>query len=400
MIKFLRRWGWMLLTIPYMTPAVFGVLEGTELLETVFDLWRMLAAAVICGIYLRQMIWEKRRPSWVLLFLCAYLGFVGLSSVLNARNYWYTANYIVNIVTFCMLVELSLRDSPMRTVEMIVLPMTVLVLANFILQCFYPFGLCTGGSYWYSYNLMGIDNLLAPQIIPYMILVSLWSTMRTGDLDWFAYVMLGISALSLLLVWTATGMVGMAVALLFLLFFYQRRWQTLFNFGTTMLASFGLFFGVVLFRLQERLGWLIYAIFKKGVSLTGRTDIWDTAMGMIAKQPWLGYGLGQKGKVYRIVKGKYYHAHNLILEVLVEGGFLALISYLLMIGSAGRQLWRHRKHPYACLISAGLMSCGVMTCLESFLDTNSLLIYALVFLGYHMKTLIGGEENAAEAAEV
>ena len=396
MIKFLRRWGWMLLAIPYFKPAVFGVMEGSGLIETAFDLWRMGSAVVICGIYLYQMIKKRQRPSWVLVFLCAYLGFVGLSSVLSAHNYWHVFNYVVTIVSFCMLVEAALRVDPLKTLEMIVIPMTVLVLANFILICIYPYGLCTGGSYWYTYNLMGIDNLLAPQLIPYMILVAMWSTMRTGDLDWIAYVMIGVSTLTIFLVWTATGMVGVALALVFLLFFYQRRFQTLFNFGTAMLAGFGLFFGVVVFRLQELLAGVIYAIFKKGVSLTGRTDIWDTAMWMIGKKPLLGYGLGQRGKVYRIVKGKYYHAHNLILELLVEGGVLAMTSFMLMLFGAGRRLWQNRKHPCACLISAGLMSCAVMTCLESFLDTNCLLIYTLVFLGYHIKTLVGTGEVPAE----
>ena len=395
----LKRLFWIVLTIPYFKPALLGVLEGTELLETAFDLWRMAAAGVVVLLYLCEMIRQRRRPSGVLLWLCGYLAFVALSTVLHGKNYWAILNHVVTIVSFCMLLELSLRRSPMVTMDMLFYPLTVLILANFLLECVYPGGVCTGGTYNYSYNFLGIDNLLAPLLIPYMFLTALRSTMLHGDLDWVSYCMLGVSALSLLLVWSATGLMGLAVALVFLLFFYQRRWQTLFNGATAMLSGVGLFFAVVLYRLQDVFAFLIEGVLHKGLSFTGRTEIWDTAIDNIRRSPALGYGLAQSGKVYRLRKHKYYHAHNVFLEVLMEGGFCALLCFLMMLASAVKQLMIHRKHPYACLISAGLMACGIMTTMEPFLDSNGLLIYALVFLGYHIGTLISGTDTAPLGAK-
>ena len=395
----LKRLLWIVLTIPYFKPALLGVLEGTELLETAFDLWRMAAAGVVVLLYLCEMIRQRRRPSGVLLWLCGYLAFVTLSTVLHGKNYWAILNHVVTIVSFCMLLELSLRRSPMVTMDMLFYPLTVLILANFLLECVYPGGVCTGGTYNYSYNFLGIDNLLAPLLIPYMFLTALRSTMLHGDLDWVSYCMLGVSALSLLLVWSATGLMGLAVALVFLLFFYQRRWQTLFNGATAMLSGVGLFFAVVLYRLQDVFAFLIEGVLHKGLSFTGRTEIWDTAIDNILRSPALGYGLAQSGKVYRLRKHKYYHAHNVFLEVLMEGGFCALLCFLMMLASAVKPLMIHRKHPYACLISAGLMACGIMTTMEPFLDSNGLLIYALVFLGYHIGTLISGTDTAPLGAK-
>lgn len=390
----LRRWGWMLLLTPYFKPAVFGVLNGTDWLEQIFDIWRLLAAVVICGRYAYGLFWKRRRPSAVLLWLGVYLGFIALATLVREDNLWGLCNYVLTILSFCMLVELSLRDSPEMTLDMLVFPLTVLILANFILLCIYPWGLCAGGTYGYSYNLLGIDNLLSPILIPYMFLVSLRSTMLHGDLDWFAYTMIAICALTILMVWSATGLMGLAVALIFLLFFYQRRWQTLFNFDTSLLVGFGTFYGIVLFRLQNLFAFFIEDVLHKGLSFTGRTDIWDKAIAMVLKSPFLGYGIAQSGKVYRIAKHKYYHAHNAILEVLVEGGVFSAMAFVLMLERAGKQLLIYRKHPYACLLAAGLMACALMTCMEPFLDSNGLLIYALVFLSYHVGTLIYGRETA------
>ncbi len=382
-----------LLVIPFFKPDILGVLPGTEMLETAYDVWRLLSAAITAALYLCGLIRRKRLPSAAMLFLACYFFFIALSTVLHASNLWETANYILSILAFCMLLEVSLRVSPLVTMDMLFYPLTVLILANFGLLLLYPNGICSGGTYGYAYNLLGIDNLLPPILVPYIFLTALRSTMRTGRLDLAAYVMIGISSLTLLLVWSATGLMGLAVALIFLLFFYQRRWETLFNGVTGLLPGFGLFFSVVLFRLQDTFSFIIERVLHKGLSFTGRTEIWDVAIEKIMASPWLGYGYARSGKVYRLRKGKYYHAHNIFLEILMEGGFCSLLCYLGLMTVAAGQLLRHRKHSYACLLSGALMAVGVMTSMEPFLDGNSLLTYGLLILSYHVGTLISGKET-------
>ncbi len=386
----LWRGLYILLAIPYFKPGILGVLAGTELLETAFDLWRLAAAGVIGLLYLYRMVKYRRLPSAVLLWLGAYLGFVAISTLLNEDNLWSLINHTMTIGTFCMLIELSVRENPFYALDLLVLPTSVLILVNLLLYCRYPGGLCTGGSYNYEYYFLGIRNLMSPILVPHMFLSCLRSSMYHGRINWFAYLMVGASTLTLLMAWTATGMMGMAVALVFLLFFYERRWQTLFNFSTTLAGGMSMFFGIVIFRLQNLFAFLIEDILHKGLSFTGRTDIWDRAIVMFWQSPILGYGIAQSGKVYRLNKAKYYHAHNVFLELLMEGGILALISFVMMLERAGRQLLIYRRHPYACLISAGLLSVAIMTSMEPFLDNNGLLIYALVFLGYYVGTLIAG----------
>ena len=388
----LRQWMYYLLIIPYFKPALFGVMDETAWLERIFDLWRLAAAAVVCVLYLLQMGKNRRRPSSVLMLLCAYLGCVAVATLVRENNLWGLVNYVATIVTFCMLLEVRLREDPAMAVDMLVMPLTVLVLANFVLECVFPWGLVQGGSYSYTYNLLGIDNLLSPILVPYMFLVVLRSSLLHGRVNYFAYLMLAVAAESLLLVWSATGMMGVLVGLIFLLFFYERKGERLFNYLSASLVGAGLFFSIVMFRLQNLFAFFITGVLHKGLSFTGRTDIWDRAVFLIERSPFLGYGIAQTGKVYRLAKHKYYHAHNVFLEVLVEGGLLALIAYLLMLERAGRQLLIYRKHSYACLLSGALMAVMVMTAMEPFLEQNGLLIYALIFLSHSVGSLISGKD--------
>ena len=379
---------WLLLSIPFFKPALFGVMEELSLLETFFDLWRLLAAGVICLLFLYVWWKKKRGPSPVLLAFGTYLLIVLVSTVYNAENYWETGNYVVTIFAFCVLVEMALREDVESALDMLYYPLTVLIGTNFILECLYPAGVTTGGTYYYAYNFMGIDNFLAPVMIPYMVLAAIRAVRKTGELDLSAYAAIAVCSVNLLLDQSATGLMGLAVALLFLLFLYKRKLECLFNSLTALAVSIGMFVGIVLLRLQDLFAWLIEGILGKGLSFTGRTDIWDIGMKMIAQKPLLGWGYAKQGKIYRVVKGKYYHGHNVYLELLMEGGVCALAAFLTALGFSACQLMKYRKEPCARLIAAGLMSWAVMTSMEPFLDTNGLMIYALFIMGYHVKYLI------------
>ena len=379
---------WVLLAAPYFKPSILGVLEGTETAETLVNCWRLLSAAVACLLYAWRLLVRRKRPSPVLLLLCGYLFFVSVSTVLNGRNYWFLMNYVVTLVSFFLLVELSLADGPEMVLDMLFYPLTVVMLSNLVLLCIYPAGICRGGTFSYVYHLMGIDNFLAPFLVPYMVITVLRSELLWGRCTLLSWFLVGCAAMNLLLTWSTTGIMGLGVMLLFLLFFYKTRAEVLFNGLTSMLAGFGLFWGIVIFRLQNLFAFFIEGVLHKGLSFTGRTDIWDAAEEAILKQPWLGWGLAQYGKVYRLRKGKYYHAHNALLEVPMEGGICALVCFLLALAVSVGPLLVHRRHPYACLMAAGLMACAVMTSMESYLDSNGIMIYALVLLGWHIAEFI------------
>ena len=385
------QWLYYLLAMPYFKPGILGVLAGTDLLEQAWDIWRLAAAAAVCVLYVLHMCRTRRPPSVIMILLAVYLGFVSVGTLVRENNLWQLCNHVLSIGSFCMLLELRLREDAFLAVDMLVAPLSVLVSVNFIMECLFPWGMAYGGTYGYDYNFLGIDNLIPPVLIPYMFLVALHSHMREGKLDLFAWVMLFISAESLLILWSTTGLMGLLVALVFLLFFYGRRFQTWFNYITAMLAGTGLFFGIVLFRLQNVFAFFIEGVLHKGLSFTGRTDIWDGALRLFLMSPWLGYGLSKNGKIYRMIKRKYYHAHNIFLELLVEGGIFGLLAYLFMLERAGKQLLLYRKHPIACILSAAWMAVMVMTSMEPFLDQNGLLIYGLILLSYYVEDLVQGD---------
>lgn len=75
----------------------------------------------------------------------------------------------------------------------------------------------------------------------------------------------------------------------------------------------------------------------KDVTLTGRTEVWAAVLDMLHKRPWLGYGysgfwLGDRGgsaDVRRIVGWPVTYAHNGILDLLLDLGYLGALVFVL-----------------------------------------------------------------------
>lgn len=124
---------------------------------------------------------------------------------------------------------------------------------------------------------------------------------------------------------------------------------------------------IVVFRVQEKLGLFIGTIFGKDTTLTGRTDLWDQALELIGIHFLYGkgdsYALNQYGwltKTYwndktQILEDVYFVAHNQFLEVLVNGGIICLIPFLLFFYSMIKSARKIRNYNYKNIIAAAIL---------------------------------------------
>ncbi|KAI9132694.1 O-antigen ligase [Acaryochloris sp. CCMEE 5410] len=93
-----------------------------------------------------------------------------------------------------------------------------------------------------------------------------------------------------------------------------------------------------LFFLTEHMDTLLISA-GKDPTLTGRTELWLWALSDIWERPWLGYGYGafwedfsSKSALIRYAAGWHIpHAHNGLLDLLLDLGFLGLFILILSI---------------------------------------------------------------------
>jgi O-antigen ligase len=116
------------------------------------------------------------------------------------------------------------------------------------------------------------------------------------------------------------------------------------------------FFGAIAvgIAITVLLPWIVN-LYGKDLTFTNRTDIWSASVTAIAERPIHGYGwngvwierdVEPTVTLNRDIGFEAGHAHNAVIEMLLQGGIIGLALYLVFFGSVVVAGWRAlRTHP-------------------------------------------------------
>lgn len=78
---------------------------------------------------------------------------------------------------------------------------------------------------------------------------------------------------------------------------------------------------------------------------SGRTDIWEIAMGVWRDHPWFGYGITAWDTDFRFMIGlpNAFHAHNQVMQTVSVGGWVALVVLLVYLMTLLTLSWRTNR---------------------------------------------------------
>lgn len=153
------------------------------------------------------------------------------------------------------------------------------------------------------------------------------------------WVLAGCAGVLLIFSLSRTSLIVLVVLLPLLMTFSALRWHyTLLVPGIVGILVIGSLAASWVVGNAERLA----ARLDRDITLTGRTDLWESVFAQIEKSPWIGYGysgfwLGYEGPsaaVWRANPWQPVHAHNGLLDVFVELGLLGLALFLFVLGRA------------------------------------------------------------------
>lgn len=136
-------------------------------------------------------------------------------------------------------------------------------------------------------------------------------------------IILGILNLTYKMV--ATGLIGMIIALIFFVLFFVLKPKKYWPFFLMPIIAF---FSIVVYQ-NTKSGYLIdfLDLFGKDLTFNNRIYIWESALEAIKNKSILGYGTAD---LFVDAVNGYHPAHNEILNVLLYGGIIALILFVLL----------------------------------------------------------------------
>lgn len=171
-------------------------------------------------------------------------------------------------------------------------------------------------------NIVGLRMCISSIIIIYSVLI------YGKKLSWRAlFLILPIPVLLSVMLKTGSRVAFISFVLMaaVLLFLYLRVASYKKVIITLMFASIGLY----LFKLSVVSNVLLMDrlyVAEQG-DLAGRQDIWHTYLKYLWQSPILGYGFSGFNELGRKAFGAHTSPHNVIIEIMLYGGFIALIAY-------------------------------------------------------------------------
>lgn len=371
---------YIILLIPFFEIPYFT--EYLNKFNTLYDLLLMFSFMII-------LLWtfKKKYLSKINIYIIIMLVILFFSSLINGTDILFCLKDIIKIFGLSLLTEYGIKYDKNNFIKSASFFLSILVYINLISIIKYPIGLYMNKTGYIENWFLGYKNTHILYILPGILFNFLNGYNKKNQLTIYNYIFFIISFISTLLVNNGTGIIGLFIILLFLLFSKYISKVNIINIKNIIIAYIFLFFGIIIFRLQNIFKFLIVDILHKDLTFTGRTYIWDKAIKMISSKPLLGYG-NVSFEYNKII----YSTHNMVLGVLHKTGIIGLFLFLCMMFVTIKELYFTRKENVSKLLCVFLIVYLIMMLTESY---SFKLFFFILVICYNIKLLINGgnDEN-------
>lgn len=294
-------------------------------LDLIFKILKILV--YIYTIYL--IVWKyKFMLSSTFRWLLLYEGMLFISTICNGLTPYYWLMYGMNFISVALFVELEMHRSKEKTLKTIVVVFSVFLVINMLTRIF-DWSVVVNRTPFY---FLGLRTRVTDTVFVVLIAIALLTVNRKKILSTLFVICILIA--SVLVCNVSTGILGLL--LFFTLFIIikfnlfrriMKNWKTL----TAILAI--AIVGVVVFRIQRYFEPIFMLLFNKGADMSSRTFIWDSSIEVFlesGKSILLGHGVSDLGE-WVPFGGRMFQAHDQYLQVLLDGGILAMIPFMGML---------------------------------------------------------------------
>lgn len=296
-------------------------------LDLIFKILKILV--YIYAIYL--MVWKyKFKFSSTFRWLLLYEGMLFISTVCNGLTLYYWLMHGMNFISVALFVELEMRRSKEKALKMIVLVFSIFLVINILTRIF-DWSVVVNNTPFY---FLGLRTRTTDTVLVVLIAIMLFAVDRKKTLS--TLLVIGILFTSVLVCNVSTGILGLL--LFFALFIaiklnlfrrIMKNWKTL----IVVLAI--VVIGVVVFRVQKYFEPIFMLMFNKGADMSSRIFIWDSSIEVFLeseKSIIIGHGVSDLGE-WVPFGNRMFQAHDQYLQVLLDGGILAMIPFVGMFMS-------------------------------------------------------------------
>lgn len=322
--KFLTsKIGAFFIVLPFIKPAA----ELTGKFDTVFDVWKLVAAALIFLACVRSINKAK----------CIFFFISGLQMVFLIATLFQNGDLkaaivqVVSVICICAYFDYFMRLDSRKAVETLLLPIVFMSLLTALsMFVFYPRGMysvgeASDGYVEYQNYLWGFDNSSIFNFIPGMYLLGVYALIiNTRKIYKVAFSVLCFISLAFLYVFSIAAFLGcFTILTAFVVYMIIKRKVKIFT--TRNLVVLVIVIGLVLLIGKDKLSILMdfSKLTDKYYSIKARFVFWNLVVDYWKASPIIGYGIEDKLIIFN--KLMIDHPHNYFMDVLYRGGILGVL---------------------------------------------------------------------------
>lgn len=364
------------LTLPHTNPPY---LNRFPICEMLLNAWRLSSFLVVT-------IWVfliKKKISLVLVLISIWEIFLLITTIIHQGDIYKAAAEAFSVLSIVFLYDAA-YDRGTVFLSSQLFCFEAIIYANLITEILYPRVLFPNGMYVnqhfpYAPNwFLGYYNGYAKYCVPALMFAWLYMK-QTGKKCRSVCLLFGI-ILSAVLVFAGGFTLTLASILIAYGLFKNRT--KIFHYYTYWSIHFIFFLGIIVFKLQNLFFWLINDLLGKWYSLVVRIRIWNKTLQYITESFLIGHGVQSSDiRIMEYRESWAIHSHNMLLEILYQGGMIGLGLWIAIVITAGIGLYRYRNAEKSKIIATAFLGWCVATLVEPFATCFLMGMFVIAYYG-------------------
>lgn len=340
---------------------------------------------------------RKKRLNTHNIFLLLYLLlFIGITLVLGG-DYLYVINSSYKIFFSCILLQSLIYEKESQIFSIIKNVLGIMVITNVVFLLLYPNGIYTivnvanqyytVESAWWLFGpknntIMWIlaSNLLS-QISIFQNKYNKINIFEGRARNWFDYIVVISTVLTPALTKSSTSLFVMFVMTSVLIFnvFYKTVNSKLLVAG---IVGMYIILSITLYSMSSSNLLSFFAgLFGKDATFTGRTSAWANSIVLFSQSPIYGYGYLSSNQMQNMLGAvAFVNTHNTLLQILLNGGLLLEVVFILYLISIIRRIIRvlrlEKQTGVLLIIAVGALF--IEMCFEAFTASEQYWLFILL----------------------
>lgn len=361
---------------PFLEPDYF---TSIKLIHSMFYVGRIFSIMIALIVSIR-----KNQFLYVSVVVLVYYGVYLYSTIINNGNMQLVISHAILTIGFIMWLEILLKNNTVLGLQALNIIFSTLVYINIGFFLLFPDGYNLSGSSDKKYFL-GVYNQFAATLIPAVITSVIYSLKKYQRILPSTKLLISVVFFTFIYFWSATSIIGISLIVTYLLFIHKKPLSRFVNTKTVIIGIAVLFFMVVYTNNLNYFTFLIEDILGKDLTLSTRTQIWERALILINDSPLYGYGAIETGSYIVFSSTSTFSAHNTVLQILLQVGFVGFSVFLLLIGIMLRNIKRYQRHHLGRFILFSFFTSCTMMLTEVY---SFRFIYLILLLGVYVGRII------------